>query len=235
MNAIFFNKGGEEKNDGARSVCSRQKSHCALKLYIHIRNLKPPSHREQDSCNCEQDNVTFQSVFLSTDKQETVTNPTFGLSFLNKAMDYQLCGLRTLGHAFPRWSGAGGKACWRRFALLNILSDTSHLDVSGLLEGTRCPLLNLLMYYSCMCTRLLHKQMQTRLSPVCNWNRSIQKSFRFENYINHTEGRGTFCFVLGFFFCLFYFLACGALKQPAAQSWENQIWGKRQNIRRKRP
>lgn len=77
MNAFFFNKGGEKKNDGERSVYSRQKSHCAVKLYIHIRNLKPLSHCEQDSCNCEQDNMTFHSVFLSTEKQETVTNPTF--------------------------------------------------------------------------------------------------------------------------------------------------------------
>lgn len=54
---IFFYKGGEEKNDGERSVCSRQKSHCVVKLYIHIRNLNPPpSHCKQDSCNCEQDN-----------------------------------------------------------------------------------------------------------------------------------------------------------------------------------
>lgn len=77
-----------------------------MKLYIHIRNLKPPSHSEQDSCNCEQDNMTFHSVFLSTHKQqEKVMNPTvlrrsfspcWTHCFLSKVIEYQHYGLWTL-------------------------------------------------------------------------------------------------------------------------------------------
>lgn len=80
-----------------------------MKLYIHIRNLKPPSHCEQDSCNCEQDNMTFRSVFLSTDKKKKKKNShefyfsAKGFFFfvrvdslLNKVIEYQLCGLQTL-------------------------------------------------------------------------------------------------------------------------------------------
>lgn len=37
----FFYKRREEKKEGECSVCSRQKIHCAVKLYIHIRNSKP--------------------------------------------------------------------------------------------------------------------------------------------------------------------------------------------------
>lgn len=36
----FFYKRREEKKEGEHRVCSRQKSHCAVKLYIHIRNSK---------------------------------------------------------------------------------------------------------------------------------------------------------------------------------------------------
>lgn len=54
-----------------------------------------------------------------------------GLSFfctrslnISSVASGQFCG--PLSHTFPRWSGAGGMACWRRFALLNILSACSH-------------------------------------------------------------------------------------------------------------
>lgn len=38
---FFLNKRREEKKEGVCSVCARQKIHCAVKLYIHIRNSKP--------------------------------------------------------------------------------------------------------------------------------------------------------------------------------------------------
>ena len=37
----FFTREGRKRGRGERSVCSRQKIHCAVKLYIHIRNSKP--------------------------------------------------------------------------------------------------------------------------------------------------------------------------------------------------
>lgn len=44
---FFFLQEKGEKEGGECSVCSRQKSHCAVKLYIHIRNLKPVASRSR--------------------------------------------------------------------------------------------------------------------------------------------------------------------------------------------
>lgn len=72
----FFYKRREEKKEGERSVCSRQKIHCAVKLYIHIRNSKPIDSASRIL-------VTVNKITLPTilsfcpQKKRKVFNPTF--------------------------------------------------------------------------------------------------------------------------------------------------------------
>lgn len=233
-------------------------------IYI-LETWNPLSHCKQDSCNCEQDNMSFHSVFPSTDRQETVTNPTFfcfvlffvsvdSLFFfstrssnIRSVASGHFCG--PLSPTFPRWSGrAGGTVCWRRFALLNIPSACSG-ESPGFL---RCSGRNVMPIVKrahlprsvdstrTRASRALTAASQTNATRVFTCagihqlkKKKKKKGFHFRiTQITQREDGDTFPF---FSFFFLHFVACGALQQPPTQSWQNQIWGKRQNIRRKRP
>lgn len=163
MNAFFFfYKRREEKKEGECSVCSRQKIHCAVKLYIHIRNLKPRASASRIL-------VTVNKITLPTilsfcpQKKRKAFNSTFfsrilffisdflgssNISDKRAAVSRLFCG--PLSNTFPSWSRAGGTTCRQRFALNILLACSNHLlTLSGVSAGMLCPFLYLLLYFTC--------------------------------------------------------------------------------------
>lgn len=161
MNAFFY-KRREEKKEGERSVCSRQKIHCAVKLYIHIRNSKPIASASRILVTVNK--ITLPTIlYFCPQKKRKASNPTFlqgsysswwipvffagssNISDKRAVVSRQFCG--PLGNTFPRWSRAGGTACRQRFAL-SILWACSHHPphLSGVSAGMLCPFLDLLIH-----------------------------------------------------------------------------------------
>lgn len=160
---FFFYKRREEKKEGECSVCSRQKIHCAVKLYIHIRNLKPRASASRIL-------VTVNKITLPTilsfcpQKKRKAFNSTFFFSrifffisdFLGSsnisdkraAVSRLFCG--PVSNTFPSWSRAGGTTCRQRFALNILLACSNHLlTLSGVSAGMLCPFLYLVLYFTC--------------------------------------------------------------------------------------
>lgn len=109
MNAFFLTKEGRKRMTGSVQFARDKRAIVQWNFIYILETWNPLSHCKQDSCNCEQDNMSSHSVFPSTDRQETVTNPTFFVCFVlffvrvdslffffNKVIQYQVCGLWTL-------------------------------------------------------------------------------------------------------------------------------------------
>lgn len=182
-------------------------------IYI-LETWNPRSLCKQDSCNCEQDNMSFPS----TDKQETVTNPTFLQRAFFVLFGFVLSGWTlsffeqgppisalwpldtTVAHEVTHSPGGAAEreACWRRVALLNILSACSH-ESPGFL---RCSGRNVMPIVK-------RAHLPRSVNPTWTWasralgcvtnkckprfhlygNPSIKIRFPFENYTNHTSRR----------------------------------------------
>lgn len=161
MNAFFY-KRREEKKEGESSVCSRQKNHCRLKLYIHIRNSKPVASASRILVTVNK--ITLPTILcLCPQKKRKGFNPTFlhgsysswwipvffagssNISDKGAVVSRQFCG--PLGNTFPRWSRAGGRACRQRFALSILLACSHHPpNLSGVPEGMLRPFLDVLTH-----------------------------------------------------------------------------------------
>lgn len=77
---FFFYKRREEEKEGERSVCSRQKIHCALKLYIHIRNLKPIASASRILVTVNK--ITLPPILSFCPHEKEVFSPTFSAKVL---------------------------------------------------------------------------------------------------------------------------------------------------------
>lgn len=161
MNAFFY-KRREEKKEGECSVCSRQKIHCAVKLYIHIRNSKPIASASRILVTVNKITLPTILSFCPQKKRKAFKSyfsarvlflmmdscffaGSSNISDKRAAVSRQFCG--PLGNTFPRWSRAGGTACRQRFALSILLAFSHHpSNLSGVPEGMLRPFLDLLIH-----------------------------------------------------------------------------------------
>lgn len=147
----FFYKRREEKKEGECSVCSRQKIHCAVKLYIHIRNSKPIASASRILVTVNK--ITLPTILPSCLQKKKKNPPILllcqdlilrdgflffagssNISDKRAVVSRQFCG--PLSNTFPRWSRAGGATCRQRFALSILLACSHHLpNLSGVVQG----------------------------------------------------------------------------------------------------
>lgn len=73
----FFYKRREEKKEEECSVCSRQKIHCAVKLYIHIRNSKPIASESRILVTVNKITLPTILSFCPHKKRKKAFNSTF--------------------------------------------------------------------------------------------------------------------------------------------------------------
>lgn len=162
MNAFFLQEKGGKEGGGVFSLLQTKDPLCSETLYTY-QKLETHSLCKLDSCNCEQDNITYHSFLRPQRKGEKPSILLFcegliphdgflfffagssNISDKRAAVSRQFCG--PLSNTFPRWRRAGGTACRQRFALSILLAYSHHPpNLSGVPGGMLCPFLDLLIH-----------------------------------------------------------------------------------------